>query len=463
VNPRDYQRLTLVSTQPPPAPVDANDYDEDEDFELQSLDDNDLMQIRRTSTKSTSGNVSSMPRLKTRRVMVSNFPPRIRERDILRLFSQYGVVRDISLKPVKDTAICYILFSRSREASAAVQRMQGYQIAGFRLVVELVPRLHPNLRGMLRSSAADDYSVGDYASVSTISGVTRSTDENEMVPPPPPFPPLVSSQMKLTSSVKSDVGSKGGLSESGKSLFSLQHLFSGSSRGGGDIDFDVEGDVVFPEDADIESGRAAGGASLKSVRSSTRELVSVKEQADRESIKVIKQAVNDRGRINRRCKKCPRLWTGGLYMLFTCCFINPCGLYMAVQSGLIYLILYPVCIFECIFWILIHAINAFFCIINCCCFGDSGGGINGSPTRCAYISRQIWEIVCYFSLFVTMCVPLLPMWLATSAREGDWEASRIPTLVGPLSPLRLTLLTTLGEDKNYQRVSLQEEGWRWLR
>jgi hypothetical protein len=168
-------------------------------------------------------------------------------------------------------------------------------------------------------------------------------------------------------------------------------------------------------------------------------------------------------RIKRKCSWCPRIWTGSLYLTFTCCFLIPFGNYVAVQTGFIYVVLYPACLLECVFWFLYHC--AKLCIslardLESLCFCSRGGC---KPCRKKGISKHASHIAAYCALFLTLLIPLWPLRHATRPSDGDWESRMLPTIVGPLSPLRLTLLTTLGADRNYAQVAKEPEFWEWLR
>ena len=177
-----------------------------------------------------------------------------------------------------------------------------------------------------------------------------------------------------------------------------------------------------------------------------------------------KERIRPPDKIKRKCSWCPRVWTGSLFLTFTCCTCVPFGNYLVIQTGFIYILLYPACLLECIWWLLYHfsklCISLLRDLESLCCFCSRDGC---KPCRKKGISKHATHIAAYCALFLTVIIPVLPLRLATKTSDDDWSAHMIPTILGPMSPLRLTLLTTLGSDKNYARVCKMPEFWACLR
>ena len=188
--------------------------------------------------------------------------------------------------------------------------------------------------------------------------------------------------------------------------------------------------------------------------------------SDIEKGPVVKEKERSRlpDKIKRKCTWCPRLWTCSLFLAFTCCTIVPFGNFLVIQTGFIYILLYPACLLECIWWLLYHfsklCISLLRDLESLCCFCSREGC---RPCRKKGISKHATHIAAYSALFLTVLVPILPLRLVVKTSDDDWCAGMIPTILGPMSPLRLTLLTTLGSDKNYTRVCKMPEFWACLR
>lgn len=327
---------------------------------------------------------------RTRRVLITNLPPRTTEREVLRKFSVFGNVRDIKNTPL--TRSCALVYARSRDAAAAVLSANNTQLfgGGFILVVQPQARRH--------SSSQDDA-----GSVSTGTRGTQATDD----------------------SVEAETDPDSGGFSAG---LSLKHLF------------DADG-----HEGDIEEGRAAGGNSSWTPR--------VLLSAPRED--------EDRRPLKRRCSNCPKLFRYALFMV-----LRPSGLSCVVQSGLVYLLLYPICILECVYWLVKNLLQAILEFVGLCLVEPDASeeGMEGESRRgvCRLLPFYLREMAIYAALLVTCAVPVLPLLAAVSTTHGR-EAAMLPSVLGPLSPLRLTLLTTLGDDSNYLFVSREKELWPFLR
>lgn len=331
---------------------------------------------------------------RTRRVLITNLPPRTTEREVLRKFSAFGNVRDIKNTPL--TRSCALVYARSRDAAAAVLSAHNMQLfgGGFILVVQPSPRRH--------SSSQDDA-----GSVSTGTRGTQATDDSvEAEADPDP----------------DASGFSAGLS--------LKHLFNG-------------------QEGDVEEGRAAAGGNSSWT---PRVLLSApREDEDRPAPRPLK----------RRCRRCPKLFRYALFMV-----LRPSGLSCVVQSGLVYLLLYPICILECVYWLVKNLLQAILEFVGLCLEEPDASeeGMESESRRgvCRLLPFYLGEMAIYAALLVTCAVPVLPLLAAVSTTHGR-EAAMLPSVLGPLSPLRLTLLTTLGDDSNYLFVSREKELWPFLR